>query len=61
MSFIETQGNFDSSFSLLMMETCSPVSSNNFDGLLLNIKLTVDLSPTNSAKALLMLLNKYLN
>ena len=55
MSFIETQGNFDSSFSLLMMETCSPVSSNNFDGLLLSIKLTVDLSPTNSAKALLML------
>ena len=55
MSFIETQGNFDSSLSLLMMETCAPVSSNNFDGLLLSIKLTVDLSPTNSAKALLML------
>ena len=44
MSCIGTSGTFDCSLSLFMMETCAPVSSNNFGGLLLTIKLTVHFS-----------------
>ena len=35
-----------------MMETCAPVSGNDFDGLLLIIQLIVHLSLTNSTTAL---------
>ena len=51
---LEHQENVILVLSLFMMETCAPVSSNNIDGLLLNLQLTVHLSPTNSATPLVL-------